>query len=288
VRRTGILAGLGAACIWGANYSIAKRVLTEVDPLAVAFVRAAAAVPAFAVLLLARDGRGAFPPARLRRVLPLALLGIVANQLLFIVGLERTSAAHSAILIALMPIAVLLIAAAARQERPGPRRVAGILLAFTGVVAVVLEQGIDLRAASVRGDLITLLSVLAFAGYTVAGRRVVRDLGVLRTTALAYVLGGAAILAVAAPAAARQDWSGLSAAAAGGLLYTAILSTIAAYLLHFLALERIEASQVAAFAYAQVVVAAVVSFLIAGEPLTRTFAAGAALIVLGLHTAERG
>jgi drug/metabolite transporter (DMT)-like permease len=287
VRRAGILAGLGAAVIWGANYSIAKRALAEVDPLAVAFVRAAAAVPAFAAILLARDGRGAFAPSRLRRALPLALLGIVANQILFIVGLERTSAAHSAILIALMPIAVLLIAAAIGQERPGPRRVAGILLAFTGVVAVVLEQGIDLRAASVRGDLITLLSVLAFAGYTVAGRPVVRDLGALRTAALASVLGGAVILCLAAPAAARQDWRDLSAAAAGGLLYTALLSTIAAYFLHFRALERIDASQVAALAYAQVVVAALVSFVIAGEPLTRTFAAGAALVILGLVTAER-
>jgi drug/metabolite transporter (DMT)-like permease len=273
--------------IWGANYTIAKRALAEIDALAVAFARALVAVLCFAVILTAREGRAALVPARLRRAAPLGLLGVFGNQILFITGLQRTSAAHSAILIAAMPICVLLISVLAGGETLRLRRTAGILLAFAGVAGVVLEKGIDFRSEYLAGDLITLGSVLAFAGYTVAGRPVARDLGPLRSAGLAFLTGGVAILLVAAPAAARQEWLALSGGALWSLAYTVVLSTIVAYPLYFRALSRIDPSQVAAFAYLQVVFATLVSVAVAGERLSGQFLLGGGLILGGVLLAER-
>ena len=282
-------AALGATLLWGMNFTAAKRVLQEVDPLAVAAARALGGLVVFAALLLILDGPRGFAWRLLRRAAPLGLLGVFANQILFIEGLQRTSAAHSAVLIALLPLYVLLLSIAFRQERLTSRKGLGIITAFAGVVLVAAEHGGRMNgAASVRGDLITMCGGLAFAAYTVLGRPVVRDLGPLRSTALAFAGGGTAILLVAAPAARRQDWRGLRPAAASGLLYVVVGATVLAYLLYYLALDRLEPSKVAVFMYLQPVVAALLTYFVAGESLTPRFFAGGVLILAGVLLAERG
>ena len=65
-------------------------------------------------------------------------------------------------------------------------------------------------------------------------------------------------------------------------------ATVLAYLLYYLALDRLEPSKVAAFMYLQPVFAALVAYLFAGEALSGRFAAGGTLILAGVLVAERG
>ena len=282
-------AAFAATLLWGINFTAAKRVLAEIDPLAVAAARALGGVVVFLALLMVLDGPRGLAWPRLRRTAWLGLLGVFANQVLFIEGLKRTSAAHSAILISLLPLYVLLLSVAFGQERITLWKGAGLVVAFAGVVLVASEHGArSAGAATLPGDLLTICGGLSFAAYTVLGRPVVRDLGPLRTTALAFAGGGTAILLVAAPAALRQDWSAVSPTALTGLLYVVIGATVLAYLFYFLALDRLEPSKVAAFMYLQPVVAALVAWLVAGDALTPRFFMGGGLILAGVLLAERG
>ncbi|HYV18576.1 MAG TPA: DMT family transporter [Verrucomicrobiae bacterium] len=281
-------AALGATLLWGMNFTIAKRVLQEVDPLAVAAARAAGGLVVFVVFLLLLDGPRGFAWPRLKRAAPLGLLGVFANQVFFIEGLKRTSASHSAVLIALLPLYVLLMSLLSRQERLTRWKAAGIAAAFGGVVLVAAGHGADSGGATLWGDLITMCGGIAFAAYTVAGRPVVRDLGPLRTTALAFAGGGTAILLVAAPAARRQEWRSLTPAAHWGLLYVVVGATVLAYVLYYLALDRLEPSKVAVFMYLQPVFAALLATFVTGERLTLRFVTGGALILAGVLIAERG
>lgn len=280
-------AALGATLLWGMNFTVAKRVLQEVDPLAVAAARAAGGLVVFVVFLLLLDGPGGLAWARLKRAAPLGLLGVFANQVFFIEGLKRTSASHSAVLIALLPLYVLLMSLLSGQERLTRWKAAGIAAAFGGVVLVAAGHA-NAGGATLWGDLITMCGGIAFAAYTVAGRPVVRDLGPLRTTALAFAGGGTAILLVAAPAARRQEWRSLSPAAHWGLLYVVVGATVLAYVLYYLALDRLEPSKVAVFMYLQPVFAALLATFVTGEPLTLRFVTGGALILAGVLIAERG
>ncbi len=281
---------VAAACctlIWGANYSIAKRALLEIDPLAIACARAAAGVAFFALFLLARrDWRG-LPPVLLRTA-PLGLLGIFANQLLFMTGLKRTSAAHSSILIGMLPVFVLIISALGGQERVSALKLGGILTAFAGVCLIALEHGVGLETSSLRGDLLTLAGVLAFAGYTVLGKPVLRDLGPLDATGLAFLTGGTAILLVTAPAATRQAWRSVSAQGLACLAAVVVLSTIVAYILYYFAVARIDPSKVAAFMYLQPVVAALIAYFLLAESFSGAFLLGGGLVLAGVMLAERG
>ena len=270
------------------NYTVAKAVLAEVDPLAVATARVLAGMLVFGVCLLALDGIAGFGWARLRRGLPLGLLGIFANQVLFIEGLERTTPAHSAILIALLPIHVLIIGALTGAEKITARKTIGVAIAFAGVVLVASEQGLSLHGGTLAGDLLTLVAGVAFAGYTVAGRSAVRDLGPIRTTGLAFLGGGAAVLLIGTPATLRQDWAGLSPAAWGGLAYVLLIATVGAYILYYMAIARLEPSKVAAYTYFQPLVGAALAYALRAEPPTARFVAGGALILAGVVVAERG
>jgi drug/metabolite transporter (DMT)-like permease len=283
-----VVAALGAVVLWGINFSTAKRVLLELDPLAVAAARAGVGVLVFLGLLLLFQGTRGLAFDRLRRAAPLGLLGVFANQLLFIEGLKRTTAAHSAILIALLPLYVLVLATLARQERISVRKAAGIAVASGGVVLVASDHGLGPGSGTLFGDLITMAGGLAFAAYTVAGRPVVRDLGPLATTSLAFLGGGTAVLLVTWPAALRASWRALSPAGWGGLAFVVLGATVLAYLLYYLALDRLEPSKVAAFMYLQPVIAALAAWLLAGEALTARFAMGGSLILAGVLLAERG
>jgi drug/metabolite transporter (DMT)-like permease len=284
--RSGYIAAASCVLIWGANYSIAKRALQEVDPFAIACARAAAGVLFFGLLLLLRRGSRGLAPGLLR-ALPLGLLGIFANQLLFMTGLSRTSAAHSAILIGMLPVFVLLISALLHQERVTGPKTTGILIAFAGVCLIALEHGIAFEAPNVAGDLLTLSGVLAFAGYTVLGRPVLRDLGPLDATGLAFLSGGVLILLVTIPAAARQEWRSVSPAAYACLAFVVALSTIVAYILYYFAVARIDPSKVAAFMYLQPIVAALIAFGVAGERFSGPFMLGGSLVLGGVLLAER-
>ncbi len=283
----GYLAAVACTLIWGANYSIAKRLLAEVDPLAVAWVRAAAGMLFFGLLLSARGGRRALAPDLLRAA-PLGFLGIFANQILFLTGLKRTSVAHSAILIAMLPVFVLLLSALERFEPVSLPKVAGILIAFAGVSVIALERGIDFNGSYTRGDLLTLAGVLAFAAYTVFGKPALRDLGPLRLTGLAFLTGGAGILLVALPAAVRQDWTSVSTTALWCLAAVVVLATIVAYILYYFALSRIDPSKVGAMMYLQPVTAAAIAYFIPGDSFSAPFLLGSVLVLAGVVLTERG
>lgn len=283
-----MLAALGATVAWGVNYTVAKRVLVEIDPLAVAAARALTGLLVFGTVLLLLDGPDGMAWPRLRRALPLGLFGIFANQLLFIEGLKRTSPAHSSILVALLPVYVLVLSVLARQERASSRKILGVVVALAGVVVVAAEKGLSLASGTLTGDLLTVGAGLSFAAYTVAGRPLLRELGPLRATALSFLGGGAAILVVALPRSLQQPWRQVSPAALWGLAYVALISTVLAYLLYYFAVDRLDPSKVAVFTYLQPLLAAAVAFLAGGDRVTGHLLVGGALILLGVVLAERG
>ena len=76
------------AVIWGVNFSVLKVVLEEIDPLALNALRFPLA--SLALALVVRANPGGLLPARedLPRILLLGVLGNVAYQLCFIIGID--------------------------------------------------------------------------------------------------------------------------------------------------------------------------------------------------------
>ncbi len=283
-------AAVGATTLlWGVNYSFAKMAVLEIDPFAVALVRVLVVTPLF-FLALVRKGAGTARPtlAELRLALPLGLTGVLANQVLFITGIRRTTPTHSSLVVALLPLLVVVLAAFLLGERLTPLKIAGVLVAFAGVALISVRDGWSFSRETAAGDLLTLCGTCAFAYYTVASKTVIPRLGVLRTTALVFLTGGGAMIPLVAPAALRQPWGLVTPRGWLALAYVVFVGTFLCYLLYYWALSRIESGKVATFNYLQPVLAGVTSYLVLGESIQGHFVLGGLAILLGVYLAERG
>ena len=202
--------------------------------------------------------------------------------------------ARGKMLITPRTIATLLAkrrAVEAQLERLTRREAGGAALAVAGAVVVVLNgvPGLTLEVLPRwRGDILLILSGVAYASYSLLGRTVLTDTNATAITARSIVWG----MLVMTPLAALE-WAGgarpvVTTSAVAGTLYLALVITAGAYLVWNWALARVEAARAAPFLTVQPVVGALLGAVVLGEPVTRFTALGGGLVVLGLWMTVTG
>lgn len=278
-----VLAALLAVQLLFASLAItAKFVLPVVPATALVLVRLLGGALAFG---LAARLAGDAPIAREDRwrMALLGVLGIAANQVGFLVGLNYTTAIHATILVATIPVLTAVVAILAGRERFARDKAIGIGLAVAGTVWLIGPDRLHLDARAAFGNLVIELGMLAYAIYLVMSRDLVRRYGSLRTVAWFFLAATVAVLPIGLPAMVTMAWDTVPPAVWGWMAWIVVGPTIATYYLNLFALRRTSATVVAGFIYLQPVVTAIVAPLVlAGESVTpRAVGAGVA-ILLGL------
>lgn len=277
---------LAVQLIFGGFHVTAKAVLDHVDPFALIALRVGLAAP-----LLAANAW------RVDRFLPrlgdlpwlalLGFLGVFANQLLFIHGLERTTATNAAILMPSIPVFAVAVGAILGIERVGPGRVLGILLAGTGAAVMVNPLRFSLAEGTLVGNGMILGNCLCFATFLVVQRPVLRRLPWRTVIAGAFAFGGAGVLAAGWRHLAAVDFAALPAGAWWGIAYIVLFPTVLSYSLNTWAVRRSSPSLTAAYTTLQPVATAALAALVLAERPGWLQAAGFALIVGGLWVVSR-
>lgn len=267
------------------NYIFARFAMREFPPMQLTAVRAAVAAAIVGALWLGR-GRPGLSRGDLFSLSLLGIFGITLNQLLFALGLQRTSVAHAALLSALAPIMVLLIAASVGQERITIRKLGGMAIAVAGVVILQRDTG-GRTVATLAGDAIILLSALAIALYSVLGKRVTERHDIVTVNAVSFLAGFIALAPLLLP---PRGFSYAAVSLAGWLsvLYMAVFASVLGYLIFCYALTRMSASRVAAYMYLQPLLATILAVPMLGESVTGSLAGGGVLVLLGVYVTERG
>jgi drug/metabolite transporter (DMT)-like permease len=266
------------------TYLAAKRALGELSPFELALARFSFAAIVYAGLLAWR-----WKPVSRRDLVAFALLGLVAvplNQGLFLFGLSRTTPGHAALLYAMTPIFVFVLALLRREERSSPWKVIGIGVAFAGAAIVLVARG-QLSGQpgadrALQGDLLVLLAVVAWAVYVVWGKPYAERLGVVMTTGLTVVSGTLLYLPAGLALSRASSFQALSRAGWWSLFYLVVLTSVVSYLLYYWALKREDASRVAIWSNTQPVLTALLAWAVQGDPLTPSFVAGGVLVILGV------
>ncbi len=279
---------------WSANFIIGKVALREFPPLLLGTLRILLAGIFLAPLYWRKARASGWRLWPAQGVPMLAFLAVcnVGNQLLFLSGLSRTSASHSAWVIGTSPIFVLLIAARLGLEQITVRKAAGMAVAFTGV-AILAEQASRQHAlprteATLAGDAITLGATILFALYAAYGKRATETHGSVVVNGFAFI-GGAVLLAPVAWWQARGfPFAEVTAAGWSSLLYMALFPTTICYLIYYYALTRISASRLTAFVYLEPVIATLMAVAFLGERITAPLAIGGTVILAGVLLTERG
>jgi drug/metabolite transporter (DMT)-like permease len=227
-------------------------------------------------------------------LLGLAALGFVAvplNQGFFLAGLALSTPGHAALLYALTPIFVFLIARLRLGERATALKVGGIAVAFAGVLVVLGARGAVSLGGSSRmlaGDLLILLAVIAWAIFAVGGKVYAERHGAVVATAAAVVMGTLLYLPIGLALSDLDRFTRLTPLGWASLGYLVVLTSVVAYLLYYWALSRAQASRVAIWSNLQPVLTALLAWAAYGERLTGPFLAGGAMVLAGVLLTERG
>jgi drug/metabolite transporter (DMT)-like permease len=271
---------------FGLMHVVAKGVLGQLEPLQLATLRVLLATPLLLALAWRHDR---VLPAR--RELPmlalLGLLGVFLNQVLFIIGLDHTTATNAAILMPSIPVFAIAVAAALRIEKIGPRSLVGVAMTVVGCLALLDPTRLTFGSDTAFGNLLILLNCLSYAMFLVLQRPILGRLPWRTVVAWSFLFGTIGVVAVSGPAMASLEPAAISAGAWLGLAYIVLVPTVLGYALATWAVRRSSPSLVAAYTTLQPVVAAAAAVAFLGESVGTSEAIGFLLISAGLWVVGR-
>lgn len=274
---------------WASNIVAGKEALTGFNPLALAQLRMAGAAILYILLYLFWHGRPKLRIAK-REWLMLALMaltGITFNQICYIGGLASTSVTHTGLIQAIGPVMVLLLSAFMGMEALDRSKILGMAISFIGVALLLIERPEQGSGASWLGDLIVIAAGGFFAYYTILVKKSANRYDPLTSNALVFGLGTIFLVPFCTHSVLQIRWRLVPLHAWLGLAYMVLLGSFVAYLIYAFALERLSASNVAAFAYLQPVMAALMGIWLLGEKVSLSAGLGGAFILLGVYITER-
>jgi drug/metabolite transporter (DMT)-like permease len=271
------------------TYLFAKRALLELSPFEVGLARFTLAGAIYFALLLR------FPQkvtrADLLRLTVLGFIAIPLNQGLFLYGLSLTTPGHAALLYAMTPVFVFVLALLRGEERSSRWKSAGIATAFAGAAVVLLARGqlsgqVDAPNALL-GDVLVLLAVVAWAVYAVWGKPYAERYGVVTTTGITIVIGTLLYLPVGIFFSRADAFRALSGVGWLSVAYLVVLTSVVSYLLYYWALAREDASRVAIWSNTQPVLTALLAWMVSGDRLTPSFVVGGLLVIAGVAMTQQ-
>ncbi len=305
-----------ATLVWGGAFVVGRILVSQLDPLVAAWLRFVIASVAFLILEVAgRAGRRRGGRARLvvtgqgspggtsaaitgrnPRWVDYALLGltgILAYNLFFFYGLTLTTATESSLIIAASPVVVALIGWAFLGESLSPGKVGGISLSVIGVVLVILAgaggglAGREMAAGGrLAGDLLMLGGVLAWAAYSALGKRVLRRVTPLASTARAVYWGvfflTVLLLARDGPGFVVGILATVGPKELLSLLYLALVCTVFGFVSWYRGLKVTDVSGAAAFLNLVPISTLVIAAVTLGERPTAGQLLGGALVIGGV------
>lgn len=271
------------ALVWGTPYLLIKVAIEDgMPPVLIAFFRVAVAA-AILLALAAPRGRLRGLGSRWPAVLAFAVIEIAIPFPLLALGETRVSSSLAAILMASIPLIVALFGFWFEPaERVDRRGLLGLLVGFSGVVAIV---GPDLGAAS--GQLLGMLAVLGAAvGFSLGPIVLRRWLEGLDTIGLMAVSMAIATLVLAAPAAASLPAADPGTAAYGSVLALGLICTALSFVLLMFLVRAVGAGRALLVTYFNPAIAVLLGVLILDERPGPALLGGLALILLGSWVAS--
>jgi drug/metabolite transporter (DMT)-like permease len=261
-------------------------VLGYLHPHVLADLRVLGAVPIFFAAAMATDRR--IPPKRDLLVLSLlGLLGVFANQLLYIEGLTHTTATNAGILMASMPVFTAAAATVLRVEKVRGLALVGIALAVGGALVMLDVSRLEVHGDKAFGNLLILSNCLAYALYVVVQRNIVHRMPPFSVAAWAYLFGGISVALVTTPALLAADLSTVPPRVWWTVVYIVLVPTTLNYALIAWSIRWSSPALVATYTTLQPVAAAVLAAIFLGESAGIREVLGFVLIIAGLFAVTR-
>ena len=274
----------------GGTFPFARYVLQRLDPFTVAFIRfgiSALILCCLALRISRKAGTVPVAQADKLKIWGLGFLIIICNQFLYLYGQKYTTASHGGLIFATTPALVYLFAIKYLKEKISGLRGLGVFLTISGAALIFFERGIAFNPDYVKGDIIILFAVIAWALYTVWGKPLAEKYGALRMTAYALGAGTIIYFPYGLFRTLTADWSQMDGLGWLAIGYISIGTSVIGYTVWYWLLKQMKASRVAVLNNLQPLAAAFLGWYFLGETLTGVFILAFALIVAGILITQK-
>lgn len=276
------------AVIWALNFSVVKYSLAEIDPLSFNGLRFIFAAAIIWIVLFYRNQVFRIPKKDWLPLIGMGLLGNLIYQGLFIIGIDYTNAANAAVMLGTIPIWVALISHFFNLERMNIFKTFGVTAAFAGIIFIVSggNDPFSIGSDTFWGDIIIIGAAIVWGGYTILSKSFLSRYTPIQFSAIMATIGAIVLFLIGLPSIIQLEWTKISTAAYGGVIYSGLLSIGVAYLIWNYGLQTVGAVHTATYQNLVPVLGLVFGVALLNEQLTLLQYSGSALVIAGIILAR--
>lgn len=282
----GAATALAANTIFGFSFIFSKMALSAAHPLIILSVRFTVAFIVMSLLTLTGKFRLSLKGKPKKKLLIMALAQPLFYFIFELYGLSLVSSALSGVIIALVPVAVMLLSALFLGEKPGLLQgfCTAVSLISVSVMSIISNDGKQNR---ISGILLLIAAVLCAAVFNILSRGESERFSPFERTWFMFSVSALGFNA-AAIAVLRGKYISELIAAAGSysfwvaIFYLAVVSSVAAFLLYNYSTTLISATRAASFSNIITVVTVIAGVTVLHEHFTPVQYLFCALIILGV------
>jgi drug/metabolite transporter (DMT)-like permease len=277
---------LSVVVLWAGAFAAIKQLLDAgLSSPQIAGIRFLMAAPGFAYLLHRAGGLPGIGRRDLVRIAAAGVLWVAVYHLALNQGELHTTAGTSAVIVGTAPGMTLGLAVLLGLERFSGWRLAGLAIAFLGViVAVTLGSGKSLALGNLAGPVLVAAAAASFALYNVIVKPLMARADAIAVSSAAGLIGTLPLLPLLG--ASGGDLRSLSLVSWLLLAYLGLACTLFAYVAWTMALGHVDPSRAVAHLYGVPPLAVVIGAVTLGERVTVWLALGAVLVVGGVAVAQ--
>ncbi|HLE42649.1 MAG TPA: DMT family transporter [Methylomirabilota bacterium] len=276
--------------VWGSYPTLVKIALRDMPPFTLAALRCLLASAILTVLFWREAGERhhAVTRADLPALVILGVSGITISTGIFYLAVALTTASNAVILTASTPVLVAVGGHLFFGERLRPLQWAGVACSAFGVLLTVSRGHLRLlESPPSLGDGIVLAGQVAWATYTLYGKRVLARLSPRMATTAAYLIGTAFLVPLAVLLAPAFPPAVLTSVPAWGVVvFQGTVGTLS-HVWYYRGVQTVGPSVTAIFMNLQPLVGVLLATLILGEVVSLVQGLGAAAIVAGVWLTTR-
>lgn len=276
--------------IWAINFIFIKIALDEFSPLAFNGIRLAfASIILVLVLIFTKQGIRVLK----KDIWKLVVLGIIGNtvyQLLFIHGINLTTASNTSIIMAMTPASVALLSSLFKHEKIHWAAWFGIALSFVGFYLVITKQPgtFVFSWENLRGDMMIFCGNLVWAIYTVFSKPLLSRITPLKWSSLTLAIGTVFYLPFCVSAFSRQDFGQISFKAWAILAFSGIFALAVSYVAWYSSVKRVGNSKTVIYGNIIPIFTVIFAYIFIAERIGLWQAVGALIILVGVYLTRSG
>ena len=259
---------ISAVIIWGASFIATKFALEELSPQQIIFYRLILASSFLFIVALYTKRDFSITLKNHGYIFILALIAVL-HLWIQITGLKYTTASNTGWIIGTAPVFIALLGSIFFKERLNIIKIAGILIAFFGVLLLISKGDFStIDFISNKGDFLILASSFNWGIYSMINKKISLKYPPVMTILFLFLMMAIIILPFFITGAGFESIRNLSVRGWTSILFLGILCSGVAYVLWAQSLKEMEAAKVGAFLYFEPFVTIAAAWLMLNESIT--------------------